>query len=220
MQVDKKQLLCYNRKQEFEFCGGDIISNYQRITWFHNKVINSSYPNARLLSQHFEISVRQAQRDIEYMRDSMNAPLIYCPKQRGYQYEKDYILPSFFLSENEKNIVNALAEQYQNIGSFGYWKYRNQADILHKITETSSYNRIGKEPYVAKLQMTGGRKSTSVLDYFLCQTDVDETYTYAFFDPEIFISVLIASNLEFRILSPKWLNDYMKQRLSELLLKL
>lgn len=71
------------------------MSNYQRIIWFHNKVINKCYPNARLLSQHFEISVRQAQQDIEYMRDSMNAPLIYCNIQRGYQYEKDFILPSF-----------------------------------------------------------------------------------------------------------------------------
>lgn len=196
------------------------MSNYQRIIWFHNKVINKSYPNARLLSQNFEISVRQAQRDIEYMRDSMNAPLIYCNAQRGYQYEKDFILPSFFLSDNEKNIVNSLAEQYQKIGSFGYWKYREQANILHKITETDSCNRISKEPYIAKLQMTGGRKSTMVLDCFLCQADIDETYTYAFFDPDVFISVLIASNLEFKILSPKWLNDYIKQRLSEILLKL
>ncbi len=196
------------------------MSNYQRIIWFHNKVINKSYPNARLLSQHFEISVQQAQRDIEYMRDSMNAPLIYCNAQRGYQYEKDFILPSFFLSDNEKNILSSLAEQYQKIGLFGYWKYRNGANILHKITGIDSCNRISKEPHIAKLQMTGGRKSTMALDCFLCQTDVDETYTYAFFDPDVFISVLIASNLEFKILSPKWLNDYIKQRLSEILLKL
>lgn len=183
-------------------------------------MINNSYPNANLLSQHFEISTRQAQRDIDYMRDSMNAPLVYCNKQRGYRYEKEFILPSFFLSENEKTIVSSLAEQYQTIGTFGYWKYRNQANILHKIMEKNTNNKVSKEPYIAKLQMTGERKSTMVLDYFLCQTEVDETYTYAFFDPDIFISVLIASNLEFKIISPQWLNDYMKKRLKELLLRL
>lgn len=197
-----------------------FISNYQRITWFHNKIINSGYPNARLLAQHFEISVRQAQRDIEYMRDSMNAPLVYCSKHRGYLYEEEFVLPSFFLSENERSIVSLLAKQAQSIGALGYWKYKNQADILQKITEINSTDSVSKEPYIARLQMTGERKSTLVLDYFLCQTEMKETYTYAFFDPDIFISVLIASHLEFKILSPKWLNEYMKNRLTELLAKL
>lgn len=154
------------------------------------------------------------------MRNSMNAPLIYCSSQRGYRYGKEFSLPSFFLSEYEKNMMRSLAEQCQNIGAFGYTRYRNQADILNKITETVSYNGMGKEPYLAQLQITGERKSTTVLDYFICQKNDDETYTYAFFEPDLFISVLIASNLEFRILSPKWLNEYMKQRLSEILLKL
>lgn len=154
------------------------------------------------------------------MRDSMNAPLLYCSRRRGYQYGKEFSLPSFFLSEYEKNMMRSLAEQCQNIGAFGYQKYRVQADILNKITENGSYNGVEKEPFLAKLQITGERKSTTVLDYFISRKNDDETYTYAFFEPDLFISVLIASNLGFRILSPKWLNDYMKKRLSEILLKL
>lgn len=154
------------------------------------------------------------------MRDSMNAPLLYCSKRRGYWYEKEFVLPSFFLTDYEKNMMRLMAEQCQNIGAFGYQKYSNQADILNKITEIGSYNRVGKEPYLAKLQIAGERKSTIVLDYFICKKNADATYTYAFFEPDLFISVLIASNLEFRILSPKWLNEYMKQRLSKILSKL
>lgn len=183
-------------------------------------MVNNGYPNARLLSQHFEISVRQAQRDIEHMRDSMNAPLVYCSRQRGYQYGKDFVLPGFFLSGHEKDMMRVLAEQCQAIGAFGYWRYRDQADILRKITETRSYDNSGKEPYTARLQITGERKSTAVLDYFFCQADDNEAYTYAFFEPDLFISVLIASNLEFRILSPEWLSEYMKKRLGEILSKL
>lgn len=154
------------------------------------------------------------------MRDSMNAPLVYCGRKRGYRYEKEFTLPSFFLSENEKNIMRSLAEQCQNIGAFGYQKYGNQADILSKITETKLKSNVVKEPYFAKLELIGERKSTAVLDYFVCQKNADGTYTYAFFEPDLFISVMIASNLEFRILSPTWLKEYMKQRLSEILGKL
>ena len=44
-----------------------------------------------------------------------------------------------------------------------------------------------------------------------------QTYTYAFFDPDVFISVLIAGGLEFRIIKPNWLREHMKERLSRLL---
>lgn len=146
------------------------------------------------------------------MRDYMNAPLIYCGEQHGYQYEKEFSLPSFFLSEHEKHMMHLVAEQCQNIGAFGYRKYRNQADILNKITENKPYSGVRREPYLARLQITGERKSTTVLDYFVCKKDADDVYTYAFFEPDIFISVLIASNLSFRILSPNWLNEYMKKK--------
>lgn len=151
------------------------------------------------------------------MRDSMNAPLIYIAEHRGYQYEQKFILPSFFLSENEKSIISSLADQYCELGTFGYWKYWNQANILSKITTKDKQSKIMKEPFIAELQMIGERRSSMVLDYFLCETGEDNTCTYAFIDPDIFISVLVASNLEFKILSPKWLKEYMEERLKELL---
>jgi len=103
-----------------------LISAYQRIVWFHNKVNGERFPNARELAECFEISLRQAQRDIEYMRDSMNAPLVYCARERGYKYEKEYVLPSFFLSEGEQETVRLLAEQNRALGTFGYGKYRGR----------------------------------------------------------------------------------------------
>ena len=63
--------------------GGVLISAYQRMIWFHNRVVENAYPNAGTLAEQFEISNRQAQRDIEYMMDSMNAPLLYCARKRG-----------------------------------------------------------------------------------------------------------------------------------------
>lgn len=38
-----------------------------------------------------------------------------------------------------------------------------------------------------------------------------------FFDPDVFISVLIASHLDFKISKPNWLREHMKERLSQLM---
>ena len=153
------------------------------------------------------------------MRDSMNAPLVYCAGNRGYRYENEYLLPSFFLSEVEKEAVNLLAKQYRELSTFGYGKYKNTGRVLSKISGGVEEGKslIAKEPFLAEIEMLGDRTSAAPLDYFLCEKMVGKTYTYAFFDPDIFISVLIASHLEFRIHKPNWLKEYMKDRLNQLL---
>ena len=198
--------------------GGVLISAYQRLIWFHNRVVENAYPNAGTLAEQFEISNRQAQRDIEYMRDSMNAPLLYCARKRGYLYEKEYVLPSFFLSESEKETVRLLAKQSKELSSFGYGKYKGQAEILSKISAESGNGEdesgMTREPYFAEIEMLGGRASVAPLEYFLCGKVEGHIYTYAFFDPDVFIGVLIAGGLDFRIIKPNWLREYMKEKLS------
>ena len=39
------------------------VSPYIRIQWFHDELTRKTYPNAARLSERFDISVRQAQRD-------------------------------------------------------------------------------------------------------------------------------------------------------------
>lgn len=149
----------------------------------------------------------------------MNAPLVYCARKRGYLYENAYVLPSFFLSEGEKEMVSLLAKQYRELSTFGYEKYKRPAGILSKISEMEAEEKrlMTKAPFFAEIEMVGDRTSVAPLDYFLCKRVVDQTYTYAFFDPDVFISVLIASHLEFKIVKPNWLKEYMKERLSHLL---
>lgn len=55
---------------------GDRLK-FERFLWFHERVKATGYPNAAHLSEKFEISPRTAQRDIEFMRDRMFAPLLY-----------------------------------------------------------------------------------------------------------------------------------------------
>jgi predicted DNA-binding transcriptional regulator YafY len=61
---------------------------YERFLWFHNQVKSEKYPNSRILAEKFELSQKTAQRDIEFIRDRMRAPLVYVPDKRGYAYEE------------------------------------------------------------------------------------------------------------------------------------
>lgn len=75
---------------------------YERYHWFHGRIKNGFYPNASSLAKEFEISEKQAQRDIEFMRDRLGAPLKYNAGKRGYEYEgSSYELPPVWFSGDE-----------------------------------------------------------------------------------------------------------------------
>lgn len=77
---------------------------YERFLWFHSQIKAGKFPNARNLAENFELTGRTAQRDIEFMRDRLYAPLGYNNKNRGYSYTDDsYELPGLWI--NESNIL-------------------------------------------------------------------------------------------------------------------
>ena len=55
-----------------------------RIQWLHKKIANSYYPNAMRLAERFDISHRQAQRDVDYLKKNLGAPLEYSMEHKGY----------------------------------------------------------------------------------------------------------------------------------------
>ncbi len=77
---------------------------YERFLWFDGRVKAARFPNAKILAEKFEISGRTAQRDIEFIRDRLGAPLNYNPQRKGYYYiDTSYELPSIWF--NEDNII-------------------------------------------------------------------------------------------------------------------
>lgn len=73
---------------------------YERFLWFHRQTLSGMYPNARRLAEAFEISGRTAQRDIDFIRDRLAAPLVFDRCRRGYRYsDTSYELPDHWLSE-------------------------------------------------------------------------------------------------------------------------
>lgn len=76
--------------------------SYERYCWFHSQVQVGHFPNARTLAERFEISPKQAQRDIDFMRDRLGAPILFRPQCRGYMYtDSSYELPPVWLNQEE-----------------------------------------------------------------------------------------------------------------------
>lgn len=112
------------------------MSNLHRLRWIDAQIRLKKYPNCSVIAEEFEISIRQVSRDIEYLRYSMNAPILYSPKENGYYYEDEtFVLPSLFISREEKDTLNYLAEQYRGFGS-------RQSLRLAELFEKISYQNI------------------------------------------------------------------------------
>jgi predicted DNA-binding transcriptional regulator YafY len=83
--------------------------------WLDQEIREHKYPNCRTLAAHFEISLRQANRDMEYLKNTLNAPVRYIAAKRGFTYEDmTFILPNLILTSEDKMTLNFLAHRYDN----------------------------------------------------------------------------------------------------------
>jgi predicted DNA-binding transcriptional regulator YafY len=92
------------------------MSNNHRIVWIDAQIRENRYPNAVTIAEKFSISSRQAARDLEYLRDSMCAPLAYSREQKGYYYEdRAFAVAGIVMTEGQKRALAFLAEQYKRV---------------------------------------------------------------------------------------------------------
>lgn len=76
--------------------------SFYRIHRIDHLIRQSAYPNVPKLSRWLEVSTRTIERDIEFLRDSLGAPLKYDAKRRGYYYtQSDFSLPCVKLTAGE-----------------------------------------------------------------------------------------------------------------------
>jgi predicted DNA-binding transcriptional regulator YafY len=73
-----------------------------RIYRIDEMIASGRYPSTRQMAKEYETSMSSISRDIEFMRDSLGAPIEYDALRRGYYYsEKTFRLPgSFTTAEN------------------------------------------------------------------------------------------------------------------------
>ena len=78
-------------------------SQIARIFYIHEEIKAGGFPNSEELAEKWEgVSSKTIRRDIEYLKDMMNAPIAYKSTKRGYYYtEPSFDIPSFMLSEGD-----------------------------------------------------------------------------------------------------------------------
>ncbi len=75
---------------------------HSRLLFIDQKIRTGRYPNCSSLAEEWEVSRKTIQRDIEYMRYQLDAPIEYSAKHRGYWYtEEQFTLPAMDIRESD-----------------------------------------------------------------------------------------------------------------------
>lgn len=108
---------------------------HSRLLFIDRKISEGRFPNCRSLAEEWEVSRKTIQRDLEYMRYQLDAPLEYDQVRRGYYYtEQNFSLPAISLKESDLFAI-FLAEkvlaQYE-----GTPIYDNLCTVFQKIEDS------------------------------------------------------------------------------------
>ncbi|HEY3079472.1 MAG TPA: hypothetical protein VGM69_06155 [Chloroflexota bacterium] len=209
-----------------------------RLQWIDSEIRAGRYPNARRLADQFEISQRQAQRDFEYLRDSLGAPLVYSALRRGYRYDGEtYVLPGQFVTPLQRGVLGNLAEYYARSAErredpvldgmaalFARLSGRAYGAYQRSIDEPPS-PRLGL-PFLARLFLPDpiclrgmtelGVPIPDALAPYHRGYDGPNRIACEFHDADAFLSALLSAGPPVRIEHPAWLRDRLAARLDEL----
>jgi len=106
---------------------------YTRYIWFIDRAKKGKHPSTKHLMQQFEISLAQAQRDIEYMRVFLGAPLVYVAAEKGYELsDRAFSLPSVWVEDDELLLLAVAKELIRDPDS-----KKILAELLRKIAVNS-----------------------------------------------------------------------------------
>ena len=159
-----------------------------RIQWLHKKMTMNSYPNAQRLAERFGISHRQAQRDMEYLRVKLGAPIEYDKSRKGFYYTRPYVLPVLFTSDNDDfympEIFNAES---------------------HELAADESIIQM-QIPYTATVEIKNKLTALELSNYIVAKQPRDR-YTCEFHSIEKFIALLLSLDADFRLIEPYWLRE-------------
>lgn len=164
-----------------------------RIQWLHKKIAMKSYPNAQRLAERFGISHRQAQRDLDYLKSKLAAPIAYDPKRKGFYYTESFNLPLLLSSDNDELYIKEIL----------------QADSGELEAEDSIIQM--QIPYSALVEIPDKLTALELSRYIIAKKNNDR-YLCEFHSIEKFIGVLFSLGGAFRIVEPVWLREKVIER--------
>lgn len=159
-----------------------------RIQWLHKKIANMYYPNAMRLSEKFGISHRQAQRDVDYLKRQLGAPLEYSPEHKGFYYTKQYSLPLVLATDND-DPLSEVADDLSGAGEFA-----DNTLIQMQV------------PYTATVEIPDKLSALSLKSYIISK-ESRSRYVCEFHNVDQFLSILMTLRTSFKIVEPFWIRE-------------
>lgn len=159
-----------------------------RIQWLHKKMSMNSYPNAQRLAERFGISHRQAQRDMDYLRRELGAPVAYDNSRKGFYYTRPFVLPVLLSSDNDELYIPEI---------FNAERRDLAAD------ESIIQMQI---PYSATVEIKNKLTALELSNYIIAKGPQNR-YICEFHSIEKFIGLLLSLDADFRLIEPYWLRE-------------
>ena len=163
------------------------MSANDRIQWFHKKVTDGCFPNASHLSERFGISHRQAQRDVDYLRKKLEAPLEYNSERKGYTYSEHFVLPVMTGTTNDADYRDVL---------MGLRDFNDRA-------AAQSFIQM-QLPYTALLEIND-KMTVMNLRSIIISEEPRHRYRCEFPSIELFLGIIMSTGADIRVIEPDWL---------------
>ena len=140
------------------------------------------------LSEKFGISHRQAQRDVDYLKRQLGAPLEYSMEHKGYYYTEQYSLPLVVSTDND----DSLSEVVDNLTGA-------------ELNAENTFVQM-QVPYTATVEIPD-KLSVLTLKSYIISKESRNRYLCEFHNVEQFLSVLMTLQTDFKVIEPFWIRE-------------
>jgi predicted DNA-binding transcriptional regulator YafY len=90
---------------------------WRRLQTIHHEIKEGRFPNTSSLSSELSVSSKTVQRDIDYLRDELDAPIEFRREENGYAYSRDdYVLPFLPVDGQDLFAIGVAAQVLQLLG--------------------------------------------------------------------------------------------------------
>ena len=170
------------------------VSANVRIQWLHEELVRNTHPNAARLAERFHISRRQAQRDIDFLKKQLNAPIEYDQHVMGYYYRSAFTLPISVKNENDDGLSR------MPLNPFG-------RDMMgDDPAEADSVIIQGQIPYTATLGITDKLTVLEMRSYIISE-EARGQFLCEFHNIDRFLCAILTARSGIRIIEPAWLRE-------------
>lgn len=90
---------------------------WRRLQIIHHEIKEGRHPNTSSLAAELSVSSKTVQRDLDYLRDELEAPIEFRREENGYAYSRDdYVLPFLPLDGQDLFSIGVAAQVLQLLG--------------------------------------------------------------------------------------------------------